>query len=83
MKKPSFLTIVTIILILLMAMCITHPGDLSLLAMVLFVPLASILMSFYLLFAWRHLTVKNRLNIFFSIAAWCGFFYGIVSNIRL
>jgi uncharacterized membrane protein len=69
------------ILIGLMVLCITHPGDLSLLAMVLFLPFATIVMSIYLLFAWRRLTVKKRLNIFFSITAWCGLFYGIISNI--
>lgn len=81
-NRISFLSVVTTILIAVMLACILHPGQLTIVAAILFIAAAALLMLFYLLFAWRHLTAKSRLNVLFSIAAWCGLLYGLASNIR-
>jgi hypothetical protein len=81
-KNFSFLSLVTLTLLAVVALCIIHPGDWSIIISVLFIPFVSVLMLFYLFLAWRRLTVKNRLNILLSIAAWSGLFYGLASHIR-
>lgn len=76
-KKPSFLSIITICLIAILLLCIFKAGDFWLLISLLALRLAIVLLILYLLFRWRRISIKYRLSIMLSIIAWVGLFYGL------
>jgi hypothetical protein len=76
-KKPSFLSIITVSLIAVLLLCIFKAGEFWLLISLFALKLAIVLLILNLLFTWRKISVKNRLTIMFSVIAWAGLLYGL------
>ena len=77
-RKVSPLLIISIILIVIIAICLFHPGLFSFFTVLITLLLASVLMVLHMVLAWSKLTVTYRLSILLCIVAWLAMFCGLV-----